>query len=374
MFSLSAKNFVKSRSIILDVQSGLVRGSIVEFRHGDKSKINCVITKAIPPVPTSDDKLRMVNEILKVANDVVKNLLEMNHHGNIDTVHYILSSPWIFSELKNLKVDFPKETKISQATIDSVVKEQMSKNTMSADTQHIEVKICEIKLNGYTMEDFDGKVAKNLEIFLYNSYGSRDFLNKLSNTVQNLIYIKIHEYHSALLLQYSALRITNQKHDYIYVHVHSELTDVVVVKNNLCKYTYSFPFGSITLLRKIAQMTNQSIEASDSFITLYQSDKLNEQEKNNAKKIIDPLLASWTDLCLKSLSQVMGDIYIPRTVFLTVHSHFEVFKYALLFNNDLNFDIISYDNIETKDQVEFDKTSSQSILMRLYTLVIANMI
>ncbi len=375
MFSFAASKLAKGRSILLDIQSGLVRGAFVEFHHGQPAKIDTVITRSIPSIPISDDSSRMTNDILKVVGDVFKMLTTDSRFGKADTIHYILSSPWIFSESKSIKVDYGKETRITQSLIDNLIKEQMSKNTFSDDTQHVEVKVCEIKLNGYVMEEFEGKSARILEVFLYNSFGSKAFFDKLTLLIQRIAYIKKHEYHSALLLQYSALRLLDHKNqDYIYIHVHSELTDVVVVKNGLCKHTSSFPFGTITLLRKISEATNQSVEASDSLLTLYQSDKLENTEKDNAKKVIDPLLIKWSDSCIQSLSEVFGTIYIPKTVFLSVHSHFEVFKTALLFNNDLNFDITSYDNISTGGRVVFEKDSAQSILMKLYTLVLSNMI
>jgi hypothetical protein len=375
MFSFSTPKLTKSKSVLLDIQSGLVRGAFVRFHHGEASLISSVVTKYIPSIPLTDESGRMEKEILKVVSDVLQSIMGSVGHEKIDTIHYILSSPWIFSDFKSEKVNFEKETKINHGMVDNLLKKQMERTKLSPDIQHVEIKVCEVRLNGYVMENFEGKTAKNLEVFFYNSYGSKAFFDKLTVLVQKMIHIKNHEYHSALLLQYSALRLVNTtREDYLYIHVHSELTDVVAVKNGLCKHISSFPFGTTSLLRKISEITNQSLEASDSLLTLYQNDKLEEKEKEKMKAIIDPLLIKWNESWIKNLSEEFGLIYIPRTVYLSVHSHLEVFKYALLFHNDLNFDILSYDNIPLEGLVEFDKNSTQSILMKLYTLVLSNMV
>ena len=293
------------------------------------------------------------------------------------------ASPWVFSQLKTLSTDYQKETEINSSIIDGIVDEEFKKQKASfqessednTDVYPLDQKIFEIKLNGYPVTNVEKKRARKLEISLSTSFSSKSFLNKLYFAVHKVIDIDNHFHHSALMLQYASLRsILHDKNDYIYMHVHSELTDVVIVKGGLCKHISSFPLGTMTLLRKIAHATRQSIEASDSLLALYQGDKLDENEKKRTKKIIEPLVSGWSAMCMKSLSASFDIMEVPRTVFVSAHSHFEIFKGALLFQNDLSFDIIPYNDTVKEDAVLTDKGVPSSTLMKMYALALRNLI
>ncbi len=156
--------------------------------------------------------------------------------------------------------------------------------------------------------------------------------------------------------------------------MHSEITDVLVVKGGLCKLMASFAFGTTTLLRKLSEVTNQNLESSGSILTLYQGEKLDEHEKSNVKRIVDPLLSAWSESFIKSLTDSFDIMHIPRTVLLSAHSHFDIFKESLLFRTDLNFDILSHESITSDDQVIFEKGAAQSEMVKLYTLALGAMI
>jgi len=363
---------MEKKSIILDIQSSLVRGALVEFKKDAPSVVKKVIAKSIPSSMTPIDSPRIIQKILEVAENVVEEIIKDTSHHGIHSIHYILSSPWIFSELKTVKINYDVDTKITRKTLYEIVQSETKKVATLPDSEPIEQNIFEIRLNGYPVSVYEGRSARTLEVSFATSFGSKKFLDKLHLSIQKIFHIHNHTYHSALLLQYRSFRVIADKHtEYIYMHVHGELTDVIIVKNGLCKHISSFPFGIITLLRKIARSTRQGVESSESLITLYEGDKLNENEKQNAKKVIDPLLNAWSVLCVKSFSSSFDIIHIPRTVFLSAHSHFDLFKQALLFRNDLNFDIISYEKIiENDKRVVFENNSVTSQLMKMYTLAL----
>lgn len=374
MFSVFKKGL--KRSIILDIQSGLVRGALVESAKGEPSRIITIITKSISNSIVPINTPRIIQKILEVAVVVVENIIKESGHHNIHHIHYILSSPWIYSELKTTKVDYDVNTKITKSMIDSIVGDEIKKISSMEDTEPIEQSVFEIKLNGYAVSSYKDKNAKTLQIALSTSYGSKKFLDGLNSSIQKVIQLSHYSYHSAILMQYKAFHfISNNRHEYIYMHVHGELTDIIIVKNGLCKHISSFPFGIITLLREISHVRHAGMEESESFLALYDGNKLDESERQNAKKIIDPLLNAWSALCIKSFESTFDVMHIPRTVFLSAHSHFNLFKESLLFRNDLNFDVIPYEKmIEENSLVTFEKGSPHSVLMKMYTLVLDLMI
>ncbi|MEK7463860.1 MAG: hypothetical protein AAB610_01925 [Patescibacteria group bacterium] len=360
------------QSIILDIQSGLVRGALVSRDIDGSAHILSVVTRSIPSKTHIANGSHLMKRVLKLVSEVIEHLAK--DAPRVSEIHYILSSPWISSQLKTIKIDYKKETAIDSGVLADLIKGEL-KQDMGEDAQAVEQKIFEIKLNGYTTAYFDSKRAHMLELSLATSFASTSFLSKLHSVVQGRLDIRSFTHNSALLMQYAALReILDDKHEYIYIHVHGELTDVVIVKNNLCRHLASFPFGISALQRKIASLTNQGIESSDSLLSLYQGDKLSEAEKSSVQKAVTPLLQEWADSCIKSFVSKFDSTSIPRTVYLAAHSHFDLFKDALLFRPDLSLSIIPYDSVSKPGKITFEKGSSQSTMMQMYTLALGTVL
>ncbi len=354
-------------SIILDIQSGLVRGALV-YEH---TQIISVVTRDISGKSRVINAEHLTKRILKLISEVVEHLVRDANGNKISNINYILSSPWIFSQLKTIKIDYEKETEIQHTTIEKIIQDELKKNTKTADTQPIEQKVFEIRLNGYPAIAFEGKRAHSLEVSLSTSFASSALLAKVNDVVSKHLHIKNHSVYSALLLQYTALRESlKNKNEFIYIHVHSELTDMIIVKDGLCKHMASFPYGIKTLLRKLASETKESIESCDSLLSLYQGNKLNDAERENMQKILPPLVHEWSDLCTKSFEGVFDITNLPTSVYLSAHSHFDLFKEALTFQNKFNFDITQYDSIDIGNQITFGPVTAQSNMIKLYTFAL----
>ncbi len=371
MFSLFSNSKAQNLSIILDIQSGLVRGALVR----DHTNIISVITRDISGKSQVVNAEHLTKKILKLISEVVEHLVKSANGRSIESISYILSSPWIFSQLKTVTINYEKETEINQGTIKKIVQDEFKNSTKTADTRPIEQKVFEIRLNGYPTVDFEGKMAHELRVSLSTSFSSSLFLDKVHSLVDLYLHIKNHSVYSAILLQYTALRESlKNKNEFIYIHVHNELTDMIIVKDGLCKHIASFPFGIKTLLRKLASDTRESIESSDSLLSLYQGNKLNDSEKENIQRILTPLIKGWGDLCTKAFEGVFDITNLPTSLYLSTHSHFDLFREALTFQNKFNFDIVQYDSIDIGNQITFGHGTVQSNMMKLYTFALNDMI
>ena len=358
-------------SIILDIQSGLVRGALVLDREGEPSKITCVVTKSISGKSIIVNSEHLVKKMLKLIAEVVEHLSRDNGKNSISHISYTFSPPWISSKLKTVKINYGKETEITTDILEGVIKDELKNTVSSEDMRPIEQKIFEVRLNGYPAVLFQGKKAHTLEVSLSTSFGSGQFLDKIYTTVSRYVHVKKHNLHSALLMQYIALQeVLKNKNEYLYIHVHSELTDIIAVKDGLCKHIVSFPFGIKTVLRKVAIGSNESVETSDSLLSLFQGDKLSEKEKENMQNIVQPLVQEWSDLCIKSFEGVIDISSIPRIVYLSAHSHFELFRKALISRSQPNFDVIAYDSIGIGNQITFGKGVEPSNMMRMYAFAL----
>ena len=365
----------ETKSIVLDIQSGLVRGALVEHLEDGQKNITSVITRSISSKTHIMNAEHLTKRVLKLISEVVEQITKETGNHKISKIDYILSSPWIFNELKTSIVKYDKETSISSKTVSDLIEAQQKKDSNNTDIIQIEQKIFDIKLNGYTATTFDGKSVHSLEISFSKSYSSKVFLDKVYSTVDKYIHSKKHTLNSALFLQYTAMReLISDKSEYIYIHIHDELTDVVIVKDGLCKHMASFPFGIQTLLRKISSSTKNSIEMSDSILSLYQGKKLDGAEQVKIEKIIKSLLQAWSNLFTQSFEKTFEVTSVPRTVYLSSHSHFDIFKEALIYQNEFNFNIVPYDSVDAGNSITFKKGVDQSNMIKIYTLALEKII
>ncbi len=381
-------------SLLIDIQSGLVRGSLISFKKNTAPHIIFVATRAIPrKEKTSSEQL--TNDMLVAVRDIVELLgiegveraqsLGFNKR-DLKDIHYVLSSPWVMSESKTIHVVFDTETSVSEKLINTIVdkekihlkddfKEGLEQNGGLQDLVCMEQKIFEIKLNGYRVEEYIGRKTHAIDISFASTLCSGSLLEKIHSCVQSVLHIKKHSFHSSLLLYFASLRlIVGNRDEFISIHVHSELTDIVVVKRSTCAYIASFPFGTNTLSRKVALINKSSITEADSVLSLLYGKKLEEHEEYRVGKIIDPVLTEWHEQCLACIEALGERTIIPNVVYLSSHDHFEVFKELLIHRNSYTFEILPFDETLMTDLVVFEKTAEHNPLVSAYALALKDMI
>ena len=385
MFGLFSRD-TKKLTLLLEVQSGLVRAALVGHTPQNPPKILYVTTHKIPTTFDSGST-RMVKMVLKAVHDVSEAILrEALPHAeakgyskkSLKKVEYIFSSPWLISESKMVKISYPIETQISKEVVVKIVEDEcnlLAKKYELADAENIEQKIFEVKLNGYPVTRFDGRKAKELEVSFATSVSSKKFLHRLRSEVNKVLHIAQGEYHSALLLQYNALRsLTKHKNEYIYAHIHDELTDIIMVKNGLCTQTSSLPFGAQTLMRKVALSLKEPLATTESTLSLLASNTLDPIIAQNINKSLSQVIQEWKLDFFTALTSTLPLTLVPRTIYLSAHTHFEIFRDIIVMENQFNFEIVSYDDMPEKPRLEFDRESEHSRMIEMYAFSFETMV
>lgn len=370
----------KDLSLIFDIQSGVVRATL--FSGDGHSKPHIVyISSQILPYKTKVDGTYLATTMLKAVGEVASQILHvgfpqaksLGYTSRINRIHYVMSSPWVVSESKTVKIDYDKDTEITESTIRQIINKSVEDSIKKEeDLIIVEKKIFDVRLNGYSVENYRNKKTKKLEVSFAVTTGSKYVLDKIEGTVEKTLGKKKEDFHSCLLLQYTALRsIFSGMGEYISIHIHSELTDIVVVKRGISSYLASFPFGTISLLRKISTKMKNSEETATSLLSLYQSGNLEAEEKKRFEKVLDPIMEEWQNTCLTSLGSIREKMAIPRLVYLSAHSNFELFKKNL---KDTKFEIIEFDSALVDKYVVFEKGAGRSTLLGMYSLSLNNML
>ncbi|MEI6305109.1 MAG: hypothetical protein WCP09_03805 [Candidatus Taylorbacteria bacterium] len=272
---------VDDLSLVLDVQSSAVLATLV--LHRENAKPHVILTHRREVQHRYDQKSAEVirstiNAITHVVSLISKDLynLRMIYPGlpkKIRSVHYTLSSPWILSESKHIKISFDRPKLITDALIHKILNDEREKlssesRAMSGALQ-VEQKIFNVELNGYPISSWVGKEVDALSVSYVSSISGAKMVGRFKDMCMTMVGNHNIFFHSSLFLQYLGIgHMFPHKRNYSIVHVHGEVTDIVVVKNHSCVFFGTYPMGSATILRSISKGSRVGPKTASSMRTL----------------------------------------------------------------------------------------------------------
>ncbi len=329
-------------SLIIEIQSGMIRGAIVKD------------LKSGQPVFV-DVKVASIRSPKLMLETLVKVIEELGHKHKVHVAHIILSSPWISSFSKSIELHFEKEREVTENLILNIIKEENDKIKKDLESCiSIEQKIFEIRSNGYVVDNYESLSSENLGLSFVSTFSSQNLIKKINDIVEQAFSAKEIQYHSGLLLNSLAIRdFDSNKGEYIHINMHGEITDIIVIKNNKCLNISSFPIGIESLNRYMAHNLNQSEHIAKSTMKLGNEGKLGEEEQGRLDKFTNAFLETWIGQYRSLLESSFGN-NLPKDVYFLSYDHHNHFKKVLeskmknnvmIQNNPLDMYIISLRNM-----------------------------
>ena len=320
--------------LVLEAQSSLARSSLIWYRTGEQAQVIFLDECAIPfkANATAPYFIKTTLKALTQATDAaLKALHSLSHEDaekkmptHVEAVHYILSSPWIASQARTLSMSFDKNTTITRQKIEKILEEERAKLAPDTNgpTETIEEKIFDVRLNGYSVSEWEGKQATLLEVAYAVTVGGADTIKRLREACDQIVKPgKVH-FHSSMLLQYVGIRTAMpERTGYTLIHVHGELTDVLAVKNGSCVFFGSFPMGINTVIRKIAHSTKTDMLTADSLLSLYLGGRLDEAHTKTVEPIMSDMSAGWSGELRKIFKDASLEPGLNRSAIVTARAH-----------------------------------------------------
>jgi len=290
-------------TLIFDIQSSVVRGALIQgMRSGTPNILHsCIIH--VPYRPNSGSSylikrtLRAMSDVLDDAYRYIHKLDKKIFSKSLDEIHVVLSSPWITSQARIVSIEKDKEIKVYEENIQEII-DQQRKSIVDDTTSFtvIEEKVFDVRLNGYSITDWEEKTAKFLEISYTSSYANKNIVEKIQSICEHQVPKSRIHFHSSLLLQYLGMQnIYENTQNYVIVYLHGELTDTVVVKHGFPVFFGSYPFGVQTLIRKIAKNTKVDTGTAESMLSLLIGNHTDTANFESTKNIIEDITNGWKD-------------------------------------------------------------------------------
>jgi hypothetical protein len=329
----------------------------------------------------------MLDAVARVSEKTVTEGLKITSANSVNIpiskIHVVFSSPWIISKTKTVKISYKKETEIAKADVDSIVDGERREleqkflaehdNSLEFDLAFIEQKIFEVKLNGYPTVRFEGKKTSELEVSFAISISSKSILSHIEKTLEKSVRIPERnvECHSSLLLQYSALRaIVAGGSDYVAIHAHGEITDIIIVKNGLCAAMASFPAGTALLSKGSGAMLGQSRELTYSSLNLQSQNALHPAENRRVTAVADSSIDTWVEQLTETLATLGQMNSMPHRIYLLANEHYSHFERALLKISAEHVTVTPIEKSILDSAVSHENKEKEDSLMSLYVFAL----
>lgn len=368
--------------LILDVESCIVRGSLVIFDKVDIPKIIFSFTSDVICTSGASDSvlikatLQSIREVLKATIHFLRTKDNFRQYPDIKRkiriVHYVLSSPWIVSEAKVLSKTFDRPTEISSKYIaDLIYSEQKKLSANStAPLKVIEQKIFEVKLNGYPVTDWEKRKAENIEVSFNVSMAGSAMIDYFVDSCKHFLRGHKVAFHSSLLLQYIGIEnVLDPGQNYCLIHVHGDETDISIIKQKSCIFFGSNSFGVRSLIDSISKKIGSGKQTADSMIILYTGNKLDNIHSKSSIEIIEKSAKEWFDNVNLLVEKQGLTLKYPISIIVTAWAHDDFFcKIIKKFDPDLSVYALSIEDLT--DKVYFSNSVERRRLVALHSIAI----
>ncbi|MFA6432409.1 MAG: hypothetical protein WCV82_01125 [Candidatus Paceibacterota bacterium] len=371
--------------LLLEVQSSVVRGSLFWFRPGLPPSILFSDSRIVPYKPqvgtvyfikvTMKALTETLDANLRRLHDFRSEEAYLEMPQEIAEAHYVLSSPWVVSQARTLSLSFDKDTAITEDKMEAILAKErgslMPKDGTSLEV--IEEKIFAVRLNGYSLSSWVGKAARELEISYAATVGGFDSTKRFKDALKQAVRSGRVLFHSSLLLQYVSLRtIMPTREAYTLVHIHGEITDVVVVDRGSCVFFCSYPTGANGLVRRLSRVTKTDLQAADSLISLYEADNLDEDHARSITPVMNELGKNWGDEMTKLFKDSRISQPLPPSTIIAAHSHEKFFVDTFRASHPgSRIELLTVD--EVAPHVVFEDSADHLRIVGMYALAIFNL-
>jgi hypothetical protein len=315
-----------STSIIAYVGNGVVRGSIVLHEKG-KKPIVLSARKIDLKYNENRERVQLEDQILIEFDNLMKTIKTEDfpklHNAKCekpDTALVVLSSPWYLSETNEIKMQEANpfvvtESIINKATSNIIKAYKGEKDNVTV----LEQNFLSVIVNGYNIVNPIGKKVKDIDINVFTSYTRAESVKRIEDIISSNFHLSNIHIHSQSLVSFSAISdlYPNVK-DYTVVDITSELTEILIVKENILRDTASFPLGRYFLMESVAKAMGCAEDMAESLIESCITGKLDMDKGQRVSAVIQATEKEWLVSFSAVLKKITQNGVLPKDFYLFV--------------------------------------------------------
>jgi hypothetical protein len=369
------KNHKEKRHLVFDVSSGTLAGGIVS--SNDKGEIALVKThrEIFPfnkPLSGKSIHVTMLHALDKVIHELSKT------SGRVESADFILSSPWLSSESKNITVNFTTPTLITDELIKKIIEEEEKNFSALIDASKLdkisllESRVTDIKINGYSVGHAYGQKAKRLDLSIFLSVSTEKVMSEIKRALYKHFHTSKINFHSTAqsLLSYLG-NMQGMGNDYVFVNVHGEVTEFIHISHSHIIAWASIPIGTRTLMRKYAEKSKISNHMALSDISLIVNGVLDNANIEPKIETLDKVQEEWVNESRDVISTFISEMNVPEKFYIYADNGMHL-AFSKLFSKKV-ISSLGFNNADDK-VICFKELTETDGLLKMGIKSIANLI
>src|SRR3989344_905171 len=206
----------------------------------------------------------------------------------------------------------------SETELKELLQNKLNQNNIP-DPILMEKNIIQTLLNGYNVNKPYGKEINRIDITLFMSMISDEIRRKVRDIIEKIFNTDNILYNSFALASFSVTRdVFSAEKDFLLMDISGEVSDIMLIRDDVIVKTSTFPLGSNFLIRKTAETLNIIPEEAHSLIRLFFEQKGLNTEHQDIRKALIAIKEEWLYSFRKILSDFAGKLSLPKTIFLLV--------------------------------------------------------
>lgn len=315
MFFSSAKKDEGRIVGVIDIGSARVSGTII--KQLDREIVS-VLAESDEKISYHDlPEFNHFWEQTKLAiQTLLKELRAKAGTNEPEKIFIFLSSPFFQSQTKVIRSNNSSSSKITKAYLADLVKQADEGAKLGEDIVILEDKVMQTKLDGYITTWPVGQMAQEVVLSHFLSWADKDLLVNLRDLMR-AEYAKAPVIFSTFsFATYDIFKDFLPEKDFILLDVGNEITDILIIKDNVLAEHFSFPKGKNFLVRSLAKELGTIPAEVETSLNLLATGQANQQLKKRLAPSLKKVEALWQADFKQALALTLETSFLPETVYL----------------------------------------------------------
>ncbi len=271
--------------------------------------------------------------LLEVVMRVSTDYLSQLSRGKRKDVEFVcvFSSPWFIEATRSVTLKKKTPFAVTRALIANLqeqeykafIEQTKEKNDTVVPMTSIENVLVSTQLDGYTTDKPYDRRTHELRATFHITVATETLMKRVRETFSQLADHTPVRFASATFVTHHALqKLFPEEHTMLQVVISGECTDVSIIENNVLIGTQTFPHGTRSVLRTMAQQHHMNFEEAVSRSNLYLNDKQalrNDAAYASFQKGFD----AWRTFFTKTMATLYSGTPLPHTAIIVAEESWQ---------------------------------------------------
>jgi|GEM_PF-2706198 len=330
-----------SYGVVIDIGSGSVGIAIV--KSNSKNKYGDIIwsLREWAPVHKTIDRTRLQNNLktatfncfLALENEGLKILQKTSPGAKIKTILASISALAAFTIYKSITIEKDKPFLVTKKLIKKMEEDAMTESVKMPEASQVETEMALkaiansttlIKLNGYTVEDYENKKVQKVELTHTSCLAHRELVEVIVEAKEKVLPAAKLHMQSFVTSYFQAIRSLTPVSRATFLDVTAEATELSIVDEKEMIYTSHAPVGANFIARGVNAIIGTSFNESLGFM---RDNQVNLTNRISPEKgaMLEGVKVNYENKLTELLTGQDGKLDIPPTIYLHCDRNYEKF-------------------------------------------------